>query len=198
MVLGQNTFALHDDVPDDLQFVQVVHHGLHFRQFRHDDQSSLAQPSQLRFHGSRKTLQTAAALQPPIDKNRGSSPDSGFSGPLNVSFYLIRHLGSLALGVESVLVQLETDPDLFDPDVIELVIAGKKSIMKVPETTLGMCCQGGGGRFSGIFVTVQRKVLENKFDLLGIFLKQLLEYRREPGTVRSLKIGKNHHRHGRV
>jgi hypothetical protein len=47
-------------------------------------------------------------------------------------------------------------------------------------------------------MTFQRIVLENEFDLIWVFLKQLLEYRRKPGTVRSLKIGKNHYRHGRI
>jgi hypothetical protein len=44
----------------------------------------------------------------------------------------------------------------------------------------------------------KRIVLENEFNLLGVFLKQLLEYRCEPGAVRSLKVGKNHYCHGRV
>ncbi len=187
-----------NDLPDDFQLVQVVHHGLYFRQFRHDGQPSLAQPSQLRFHGSRKTLQAAATLRPPVDKNRGSPPDTSFSGPLNVSFYLIHYLGAFALDVERALVQLEPDLDFLDTDVVELIVAGKKSVMKVPEATLCMCRQSCSSSLSGILMTFQRIVLENEFDLIRVFLKQLLEYRRKPGTVGSLKIGKDHHRHGRI
>lgn len=142
-----------NDLPNDLQLVQVVHHGLYFRQLRHDGQPSLAQPSQLRFHGSRKTLKTSAALQAPVDKNRRRAPDTGFSCQRLVSFYLIHHLRSLALGVESALVQLEADPDLFHAGIIELIVAGKKSVMKVPEATLCMCRQSGCGSLPGKFMT---------------------------------------------
>ena len=67
--------------------------------------------------------------------------------------------------------------------------------MKVPESPLGVCRQRSCCCIFCKFMTAQRIILENESDLLGIFLEQLLEYRREPGTVRSLKIGKNRHHH---
>jgi hypothetical protein len=43
-------------------------------------------------------------------------------------------------------------------------------------------------------VVVERKMLENVFDVIGVFLEHLLEHRRKPGTIRSLKVVE--HRNG--
>lgn len=138
------------------------------------------------------------SLQAPVDENCGGTLDTGFPGPLDVLLNLTPHTGCHALGIESALVQIEEGADLFHLGLIELAVVGEKSVMKVPEPTLGMCRQGGSGSLLGKFMAAQGEVLENEFDLLGVFLEQLLEYRREPGAVGSLKIGKNHHRHRRV
>ena len=146
----------------------------------------LAQPSQFHLHCSRETLQAALSLQAPVDENCGGTLDSGFPGPLDVLLNLTPHTGCHALGIESALVQIEEGADLFHLGLIELAVVGEKSVMKVPEPTLGMCRQGCSGSLLGKFMTAQGEVLENEFDLLGVFLEQLLEYRREPGAVGSL------------
>ena len=51
---------------------------------------------------------------------------------------------------------------------------------------------GLGGRASHL-VVAQWKVLEDDFDLTGVFLDQLVEERVNPRAVRSLEIAKNHH-----
>ncbi|MDX2447535.1 MAG: hypothetical protein QNK29_10130, partial [Desulfobacterales bacterium] len=100
-----------------------------------------------------------------------------------------------AMGIKSALVQIEAGADLYDLGLIKHTVVGKKRIMKVPEPTLGVSRQGSGGSLTGKFVTAQGEILEYECDLLGIFLEQLLEYRRKPGAVRSLKISINRHHH---
>ena len=56
--------------------------------------------------------------------------------------------------------------------------------------------QSGCSRFFGKFVAVERKVLQDNFYFLRIFLEHLFEYRHKPCTVLSLKVVEdgNHNR----
>ena len=68
--------------------------------------------------------------------------------------------------------------------------------MKFPEPVLFARRMGGNCRRLGKLVVSQREIFKNEFYVLGVFLEHLLEYRHQPGTVRSLEIVEsgNHHR----
>jgi len=62
-----------------------------------------------------------------------------------------------------------------------------------PKLALHVRRQCGLGGRARHLVVAQWKVLEDDFDLTGVFLDQLVEERVNPRTVRSLEIAKNHH-----
>lgn len=64
--------------------------------------------------------------------------------------------------------------------------------MEFPKFALLAGRHGGDRGFDCKFMdTAQRVVFEDNFQGLGIFLKQLLEQRRQPRTILSLKVAEN-------
>ena len=70
--------------------------------------------------------------------------------------------------------------------------------MKLPEFSLTFGRQGRDSRLHGEFMISEGKVFKNHFDVFRIFLEHLLEYRHQPGTVRSLKIIENGNHNGGI
>ncbi len=65
--------------------------------------------------------------------------------------------------------------------------------MEFPKLALGMRRDGGLSSFESEFVLAQGKLFKSDFDFLGILLEHLLEYRYQPGTIRSLKVTEHDH-----
>jgi len=78
---------------------------------------------------------------------------------------------------------------------IQTVIILEEQIVELPELTLSLRGNGGNRRRPCKLVVSQRKVFEDKFHAVGIFLEHPLEYRHEPRAVGSLEIveGGDHH-----
>ena len=80
---------------------------------------------------------------------------------------------------------------------IQPIVVLKKGIMEFPEFSLLSGRHGGDCGVDCKFMdAAQRVVFEDNFQGLGIFLKQLLEQRRQPRTILSLKVAEygNDHR----
>ncbi len=92
-------------------------------------------------------------------------------------------------------VQLELLGNLFDLLFVQAVVVFEEQIVELPELALFFRRQGGGGGRHGKLVVSQREVLEHQFHLVGVFLEHLLEYRHQPGAVRSLEIVEGGDRH---
>ena len=60
--------------------------------------------------------------------------------------------------------------------------------MEFPKFALLLRCNGSLGRLDSEFVVAKRKMLKYDFYLLWVLLEHLLEYRHQPGAVRSLKV----------
>ena len=82
--------------------------------------------------------------------------------------------------------------------IIEPVIVFKQQVVKLPEFSLTAGSKGCNRRLHGEFVVLKRKVFKGHFDILQIFFEHLLEYRHQPGTVRSLKIIEDGNHHGGI
>ena len=78
--------------------------------------------------------------------------------------------------------------NLFDLLFVQAVIIFEEQIVELPELALFLRRMGGDGSRHGKLMVSQREVLEHQLHLVGVFLEHLLEYRHEPGTVRSLEI----------
>ena len=68
--------------------------------------------------------------------------------------------------------------------------------MKLPEFALTFGRQGCNSCFQRELVTADGKIFKGHFDIIWIFLEHLIEYQRQPGTVRSLKVIENGNHHG--
>ena len=100
------------------------------------------------------------------------------------------------------LIHIQPDllGDFYDFVLIYLFVDFKQLIMKLPEFSLAPGSQSCYSRCGGILVTAKRKIFKYHGYRVWIFLEHLLEERRKPRTVRSLKIAEhgNDHRSTRI
>lgn len=156
------------------------------------------QPLQFGIDGLFEPVDAARLQQTAVDEHAG--------GPANTSGYGILHIPTdsalhfcrfLAL-LEISRVQPQFGGDLVDFLIAELVIIFKKAIVKSPEFTLTLSHHRGGGSFKGVRMIAQGIMFKDHFNPVGVLLEHLLEYRHQPGAIRSLKVAEDHHCHRRV
>jgi hypothetical protein len=133
--------------------------------------------------------------KPAVDKYRW-----GASNPRSVSLCHVAVDHRLDLRVFPVLVelihvQLELLGNFFDLLFVQAVVILEEQIVELPEFALSFRCERGNGSRHRKLVVSNREVLEHQFHLVGVFLEHLLEYRHEPGAVRSLEIVEGGDRH---
>lgn len=103
--------------------------------------------------------------------------------------------GIMPVLVELGLVQSQLLGDFNKFLVAKASVVFKQLVMVFPEFTLAISGKSCRCRLFGVLVTAQRKILVNHFYRFRVLLEQLLKLRREPGTVRSLKIAEYSENH---
>ncbi len=74
----------------------------------------------------------------------------------------------------------------------------EKLVMVIPEPSLPVGCKSRLCCVQCDLLIRAGVIFVNHLDVLGVFLQHLLEYRLEPGTVRSLVVLENSHSHHRI
>lgn len=146
-------------------------------------------------HGTAHSPQRFVFQQSAVHEQRGRSPNTGRLPVFDISS---DHLGGRPgrHGLcKSIGIQIEGCAKLFYFTVIEILVIFKQQIVKGPEHALFGRCNGGPGGLIRKFMATQGKLLKNDLDLGGILLQQLLEYRHQPGAIRSLEVAENHDGH---
>ena len=149
--------------------------------------------SQLFFNLVGHALNRSGSDCPAVDVDGGNAPDLHGSGQLNIGIDLPGDQRIFDVMVIPFHVQAGIHNNLPDFFIVQFVVCliecfGNCLIFSLPGS--GKRCNGCG---SGKFVTSQGVMFVYKVDLVGIFLEQLLKCRINPGAVRSLVIGKDHH-----
>jgi hypothetical protein len=130
-----------------------------------------------------------------VDEDRWSSPHPRPASLGNVPVDQRPDLGVFPVLFELFHVKLELLGNLFDLLLVQTVVVFEEQIVELPELALFLRRQGGDVSRHGKLVVSNREVLEHQFHLGGVFLEHLLEYRHEPGAVRSLEIVEGGDRH---
>jgi len=150
---------------------------------------------QLFYDGSLERFQRSGPGYPSIDKDGGgaSHPGSGAEPDILVDS---RHAyGRFRVFFELLQIQTKFQGNLHNLDITQPVGIIDKPVVELPELPLSpgrKCCDCG---LLGEWMFSEGKILEDELHLVGVFLEQLLEYRREPRTGRSLKASKYNYLH---
>ena len=97
----------------------------------------------------------------------------------------------LTVFVELGFVQPHFLSDVKDFFAVKVPVVFKQFVMEFPEFALALRSKGCCRRLSGELVITQGKILENDLYRFRVLLEQLLKFRAQPGTIRSLEIAEN-------
>jgi hypothetical protein len=126
--------------------------------------------------------------KPAVDEGRWGSPHPRTVALGQIPVDQPSDPGVFPVPFELFDVQFELLSNLFDLFFVQSVVIFEEQIVELPELALFFRRQGSGGSLHGKLVVSQGEILEHQFHLVGVFLEHLLEYRREPGAIRSLEI----------
>ena len=93
--------------------------------------------------------------------------------------------------VELSFVQSHFLSEVKDFFVVKVPVVFKQFVMEFPEFALALRSKGCCRRLSGELVIAQGEILENNLYRFRVLLEQLLKFRDQPGTIRSLEIAEN-------
>ncbi len=139
-------------------------------------------------HSDFKSVGRFVSQKPSIDKDRGGPMDTHLAAEAGICIDLSQHLGRVHSGLELTGIQTERGPNFYNFCIVQLVIILKKQIMEFPKHALTLGGQGRLSGFDGKGVSADGEVFKNNFDFFGVLLEHLLEYRHQPGAIRSLEI----------
>src|SRR5207245_8710320 len=82
--------------------------------------------------------------------------------------------------------------------VLHRTLISEDAVMHLPKLSLFSCSHGCLVSQWRVMMEIERKVLVNQFDAIGILLQQGLQRRHHAGTERTLEVRKLHHRNRRL
>ena len=146
---------------------------------------------QLRLDHLRNSGQVLFIHEFAVDQNSGDPLDPDLFGIHQIIPDDLCHIDGISVRAEFFHVQAYLPGNCLNLLFIKILVVFKRLVVKIPEFSLHVGGQGSLGGFQCKFVVFQGKVFDHQFDLVWIFLQQLLKYRIQPGTVRSLVVIEN-------
>ncbi len=140
-------------------------------------------------------IDISAAKLLTVDEDSRNPPDTDIEALLVIITYQFADGGIIDVLVKLIHFQTEFLRNLYDFIFINLFVNFEKLIMKFPELALSLGSQRCDGRCGSKFVTAKRKVFKNNGYRIRVFFEHLLEQRRKPRTVGSLKIAEHGNDH---
>lgn len=150
---------------------------------------------QLLFHHLPEIFHIPVLNTPAVYENRRYASDLDLLPFFIVQVDFTQYRRILTVFVELRFVQPHFLSNISNFFVVKVSVVFKQFIMEFPEFALAPCSKGCCRRLYGEFMIAQGEILENNLYRFRVLLEQLLKFRVQPGTVRSLKIAENSDNH---
>jgi hypothetical protein len=128
----------------------------------------------------------------PIDKNDGDPFNACLLTLFDISGNQFLYGWVLHLLVKTLHIKLELRGNLLNLGIVQCLVVLKQLVVKLPELSLRMGCQGRNGSLMSEWVDGRKgEILKDQLDFFGMLVQHLLEQRLEPRTVWSLIVAKH-------